>query len=111
MQAQPDEESNLESSLDLYNHIESSSASIDGLQLSGRHRRGAIYPTSFDTSLDYLFRITDIILIISAIIFAISIAVVFSVAALAMIRVFSLKDYNDHNISSMFHQKIHPENK
>lgn len=111
MEAQSEEEPNLEGSLELYTHIDSSTNSISGVHIGARPRRGAIYPTSFLTPLEYLFRMTDTLLIISAIIFAISIAVVFSVVALAMIRVFSIKEYHDHNISSMFHQKIHPENK
>ena len=101
----------LESSFELYTHLEASTTSNNGSSRNFGPRRGAIYPTALDTPLDYLFRMTDIILIISAVIFAISIAVVFSVVALAMIRVFSIKEYHDHNISSMFHQKIQPENK
>ena len=44
-------------------------------------------------ALDFLFRMTDIILIIGAAIFAISIAVIFSIVAIAIIRVYNIQGF------------------
>ena len=106
MHPQSDKTSDLESSLELYTNIEPSTTSNNENPRTLRDRRGSIYPTSFDTSLNILFGLTDIVLIMSAIIFAISIAVVLSVVALAMVRAFSLNKYSDLNFDQRFILKI-----
>ena len=106
MHPQSDKTSDLESSLELYTNIEPSTTSNNENPRTLRDRRGSIYPTSFDTSLNILFGLTDIVLIMSAIIFAISIAVVLSVVALAMVRAFSLNEYSDLNFDQRFILKI-----
>ena len=105
MPSPSDATSDLESSFELYTQLEASRTSSNSISRNIGHHRRAIYPTSFDTPLDYLFRLTDIILIISAVIFAISIAVVLSVVALAMIKVFSL-DIPHLNLEKRFMLKI-----
>ena len=62
MHPQSDKTSDLESSLELYTNIEPSTTSNNENPRSLRDRRGSIYPTSFDTSLNILFGLTDIVL-------------------------------------------------
>ena len=52
--------------------------------------------------LEFLFRMTDIILIIGAAIFAISIAVIISIVVIAVIRVYNTRGFYDYNRNFWF---------
>jgi hypothetical protein len=93
------------SSIDFYTNVEPTSSVYRNIT-RGRNSYNVENGQS-NGPLEFLFRMTDIILIIGAAIFAISIAVIISLVAVAVFRVYSIRGFYDYNRGSE-HFSIRP---